>query len=65
MTAPGWIFTERDVVRLLDLNPRRTAQLRRLGLLHPPDRPDQYTFRDLVALRVARTLLDQIGRAHV
>jgi tetratricopeptide (TPR) repeat protein len=59
LTAPGWVFTERDVVRLLALNPRRTDQLRRLQLLHAPDRPDQYTFRDLVALRVARTLLDQ------
>ncbi|HWC05215.1 MAG TPA: tetratricopeptide repeat protein [Methylomirabilota bacterium] len=59
MTAPGWVLTERDVVRLLALNPRRTEQLRRLQLLHASDRPDQYTFRDLVALRVARTLLDQ------
>ena len=59
LTAPGWVFTERDVVRLLALNPRRTDQLRRLGLLHPAGRADQYAFRDLVALRVARTLLDQ------
>ena len=59
MTEPGWVFTERDVVRLLALNPRRTDQLRRLGLLHPAGSTDQYTFRDLVALRVARTLLDQ------
>jgi tetratricopeptide (TPR) repeat protein len=59
LTAPGWVFTERDVVRLLALTPRRADQLRRLGLLHAPGRPDQYAFRDLVALRVARTLLDQ------
>ena len=59
MTAPGWVFTERDVVRLLALTPRRADQLRRLQLLHASDRPDQYSFRDLVALRVARTLLDQ------
>jgi tetratricopeptide (TPR) repeat protein len=59
LTAPGWLFAERDVVRLLGLTPRRTVQLRRLGLLHPPERPDRYSFRDLVALRVARTLLDQ------
>jgi tetratricopeptide (TPR) repeat protein len=59
MTAPGWSFTEREVVRLLALTPRRAVQLRRLGLLHPPERPDRYAFRDLVALRVARTLLDQ------
>ena len=38
LTAPGWVFTERDVVRLLALNPRRAEQLRRLGLLHAPDR---------------------------
>jgi DNA-binding transcriptional MerR regulator len=59
LTAPGWVFTERDVVRLLDLTPRRADQLRRLRLLHAPGRSDQYSFRDLVALRVARTLLDQ------
>ena len=59
MTPPGWILTERDVIRLLALNARRADQLRRLQLLHAPGRPDQYTFRDLVALRVARTLLDQ------
>jgi tetratricopeptide (TPR) repeat protein len=59
LTAPGWILTERDIVRLLALNRRRTEQLRRLELLHAPDRSDQYTFRDVVALRVARTLLDQ------
>jgi tetratricopeptide (TPR) repeat protein len=59
LTAPGWVFTERDVVRLLALNPRRADQLRRLGLLHASDRADQYDFRDLVALRVARTLLEQ------
>jgi tetratricopeptide (TPR) repeat protein len=64
LTAPGWVFAERDVVRLLDLTPRRTDQLRRLGLLHPADRPDQYTFRDLVALRVARMLLDQGVTVH-
>ena len=59
MTTPDWVFTERDIVRLLTLNRRRTEQLRRLDLLRPPDRADQYTFRDVVALRVARTLLDQ------
>ena len=52
MTPPGWILTERDVIRLLALTPRRTDQLRRLQLLNAPGRPDQYTFRDLVALRV-------------
>ena len=59
MTEPGWVLTERDIVRVLALTRRRSEQLRRLELLHPPDRADQYTLRDLVALRVARTLLDQ------
>jgi tetratricopeptide (TPR) repeat protein len=59
LTESGWVFAERDVVRLLALTPRRADQLRRLGLLHPVERPDPYSFRDLVALRVARTLLDQ------
>jgi tetratricopeptide (TPR) repeat protein len=59
LSAPGWVFTERDVVRLLALTPRRADQLRRLQLLQAPGRSDQYTFRDVVALRVARTLLDQ------
>lgn len=59
MTAPGWVFTERDVVRLLALTPRRSEQLRRLGLLRSSGRSDPYSFRDLVGLRVARTLLDE------
>lgn len=59
MTESGWVYTEGDVTRLLALTPRRTEQLRRLGLLHPPEEPRGYAFRDLVALRVARTLLDQ------
>jgi tetratricopeptide (TPR) repeat protein len=59
LTEPGWVLTERDVVRLLALTPRRADQLRRLQLLHARERPDQYSFRDLVALRVARALLDQ------
>ena len=59
MTERDWVFTERDVVRLLALTRRRADQLRRLGLLQTADRPDHYAFRDLVGLRVARTLLDQ------
>jgi tetratricopeptide (TPR) repeat protein len=59
VTAPDWVFSERDVVRLLALTPRRTEQLRRLELLRPAGGTDRYDFRDLVALRVARTLLDQ------
>ena len=58
MTASGWVFSERDVLRLLALTPRRVDQLRRLQLLRPPAAGDHYDFRDLVGLRVARSLLD-------
>jgi len=58
LTTSGWVFTERDVVRLLALTPRRAEQLRRLGLLHAPDHPEPYRFRDLVGLRVAKGLLE-------
>jgi tetratricopeptide (TPR) repeat protein len=54
-----WVFTDREVSRLLALTPRRAGQLRRLGLLHPVDRPGSYSFREVVSLRVARTLLEQ------
>jgi len=54
-----WVFTDREVSRLLALTPRRAAQLRRLGLLRPADRPGSYSFREVVSLRVARTLLEQ------
>jgi tetratricopeptide (TPR) repeat protein len=59
LTESDWLYSERDVTRLLALTPRRADQLRRLGLLRPPHQPGGYRFRDLVALRVARTLLDQ------
>jgi tetratricopeptide (TPR) repeat protein len=54
-----WVFTDREVSRLLALTPRRAAQLRRLGLLHPADQPGAYSFRELVSLRVAKALLEQ------
>jgi tetratricopeptide (TPR) repeat protein len=59
LTASGWVFTEREIIRLLALTPRRAAQLRRLGLLRPASPPGSYTFREVVSLRVARTLLDE------
>lgn len=59
MSQTGWRFTEREVVRLLALTPRRADQLRRLGLLRPAGAAATYRFRDLVALRVARALLEQ------
>ncbi len=54
-----WVFTDREVGRLLALTPRRAAQLRRLGLLHPAEPPGSYSFREVVSLRVAKTLLEQ------
>jgi tetratricopeptide (TPR) repeat protein len=52
-----WLLSERDLVRLLGLTPRRQAQLRRLGLLKDPT--EGYAFREVVALRVARQLLER------
>jgi len=49
------IFGVREVTRLLGLTPKRAAQLRRLGVLSAGG---GYTFRDLVAIRVASALLD-------
>ena len=49
------IYGMRELTRILTLTPRRTAQLRRLGLLHGDS---GYTFRDLLALRAAGSLLD-------
>ena len=55
MGAPERIYGLREIVRILTLTPKRAAQLRRLGLLHGDS---GYTFRDLLALRAASTLLD-------
>ncbi len=49
------IFGVREVTRLLGLTAKRAAQLRRLGVLTAAG---GYTFRDLVAIRVAGELLD-------
>ncbi|MEK7709279.1 MAG: tetratricopeptide repeat protein, partial [candidate division NC10 bacterium] len=51
----GWLLSEREVVRLLSLTPKRAAQLRRLGLLKPEGRG--YHFREVVGVRVAGELL--------
>jgi tetratricopeptide (TPR) repeat protein len=53
--APERIYGFREIVRILTLTPKRSAQLRRLGLLHGDS---GYTFRDLLALRAAGALLD-------
>src|SRR5215831_13639326 len=57
MTRPARerIYGLREIVRILTLTAKRSAQLRRLGLLHGEA---GYTFRDLLALRAAGTLLD-------
>ena len=49
------IYGMRELTRILTLTPKRTAQLRRLELLHGES---GYTFRDLLALRAASALLD-------
>ena len=54
-----WVFTDREVSRLLALSSRRARELRRLGLLHPAGEPGSYSFREVVSLRVANTLLGQ------
>ncbi|MBI4591147.1 MAG: tetratricopeptide repeat protein [Candidatus Rokubacteria bacterium] len=48
-------MSEREVVRLLRLTPKLSAQLRRLGLLKPQG--IGYRFREVVGVRVARGLL--------
>src|SRR2546423_14671343 len=55
MSQPERIYGFRELTRILTLTPRRIGQLRRLDLL----RGDSgYTFRDLLALRAAGSLLD-------
>jgi tetratricopeptide (TPR) repeat protein len=49
------IYGLREVLRILGLTPKRTAQLRRLDLLL---NDAGYTFRDLLAVRAASSLLD-------
>ena len=52
---PERIYGVRELTRILTLTPKRAGQLRRLELL----RGDSgYTFRDLLALRAASSLLD-------
>jgi tetratricopeptide (TPR) repeat protein len=55
--ASEWVLTEREVVRLLGASPRRLRQLARLGLVKAEG--SSYSFRELVALRVALSLLNQ------
>lgn len=57
MGTGEWLITDREVVRLLRLTPRRAAQLKRLGLFHPDG--TGYRFKEVVALRVAADLLDR------
>ena len=54
-SQPERIYGVRELTRILTLTPKRAGQLRRLDLL----RGDSgYTFRDLLALRAASSLLD-------
>jgi tetratricopeptide (TPR) repeat protein len=53
--SPKRIYGLREIVRILTLTPRRTGQLKRLGLLQGDA---GYTFRDLLSLRAANALLD-------
>lgn len=57
MERGGWLMPYREVARLLRLTPKRSAQLKRLGLLKTDGAG--YRFRELVGLRVASGLLDQ------
>ena len=54
---PERVFSLRELTRLLRLTPKRTGQLRRLGLIRAED--TGYRFRDLVAARVAAQLLQE------
>ena len=56
-SVPERVFSLRELTRLLRLTPRRTSQLRRLGLVRVDT--TGYRFRDLVAARVAAQLLDE------
>jgi len=56
-SVPERVFSLREITRLLRLTPKRTAQLRRLGLVRAED--TGYRFRDLVAARVAAQLLGE------
>lgn len=53
---PERVFSLRELTRLLRLTPKRTLQLRRLGLLRAE--PSGFQFRDLVACRVGAALLE-------
>ena len=56
-SVPERVFSLREITRLLRLTPKRTSQLRRLGLVRAED--TGYRFRDLVAARVAAQLLGE------
>jgi len=56
MGGSEWLISHREVVRLLKLTPRRSAQLKRLGLFTPEGAG--YRFKELVGLRVATDLLE-------
>ncbi|HYO96029.1 MAG TPA: tetratricopeptide repeat protein [Polyangiaceae bacterium] len=56
------LFTLTEIARLLDLTPTRLRSLDRAGVVSPSGRRRgrrAYTFSDLIALRTAKTLLEQ------
>lgn len=56
------LFTLSEISRLLDLSPARLRTLDRAGVVSPSGRRRgrrAYTFSDLIALRTAKTLLEQ------
>jgi tetratricopeptide (TPR) repeat protein len=56
-SPPERVFSLRELTRLLRLTPKRTSQLRRLGLVSAET--TGYRFRDLVVARVAAQLLHE------
>ncbi|MFQ5828779.1 MAG: tetratricopeptide repeat protein [Candidatus Methylomirabilia bacterium] len=56
LNAAEWLMPYREVARLLRLTSKRSAQLKRLGLVRAE--PAGYRFKELVALRVASDLLE-------
>jgi tetratricopeptide (TPR) repeat protein len=57
VAQPERVFTLRELTRLLRLTPKRTGQLKRLGLVRSDT--GGYRFREIVAARVASALLER------
>jgi len=57
VAQPERVFTLRELTRLLRLTPKRTGQLKRLGLVRSDT--GGYRFREIVAARAASALLER------